>query len=242
MYSRCNLTKLVFFVFALIIVMSAVSWGQSKALQEVVYLKSGGIIRGIIIEQVPNESIKIQTSDGNVFVYKMDEISRIAKEETTASRTGTMQQSSNPTGSKKEPAMAFLLSFLLPGGGQFYNGQIGKGVAMLALTAGGYVLFFVELPSSHYGSNYYYDPYSNEYDYNYHYNEEGSAALSYGGLALAGLTAIWSMIDAPLTASSLNRERGYGALPEQRKGLSLAFCDMGKGKGFAPGLKLKLVF
>jgi len=48
--------------------------------EDVVYLKNGSIIHGVIIEQVPNQSIKIQTRDNNVFVYKMDEIEKIAKE------------------------------------------------------------------------------------------------------------------------------------------------------------------
>ena len=48
--------------------------------QDVVYLKNGSIIRGMIIEQIPNKSIKIQTKDGNVFVFEMDEIEKITKE------------------------------------------------------------------------------------------------------------------------------------------------------------------
>jgi len=48
--------------------------------EEVVYLKNGSIIKGIIIEQVPDVSVKIQTKDGNIFVYKMEEIDRITKE------------------------------------------------------------------------------------------------------------------------------------------------------------------
>lgn len=48
--------------------------------QEVVYLKNGSIIRGIIFEQVPNKSLKIQTRDGNVFVYQMTEVEKITKE------------------------------------------------------------------------------------------------------------------------------------------------------------------
>lgn len=48
--------------------------------QDVVYLKNGSIIRGVIIEQVPNQSISIQTADKSVFVFQMDEIERIAKE------------------------------------------------------------------------------------------------------------------------------------------------------------------
>ena len=48
--------------------------------QETVYLKNGSIIHGNIIEQVPNQSLKIQTRDGNVFVYKIDEVEKITKE------------------------------------------------------------------------------------------------------------------------------------------------------------------
>jgi len=48
--------------------------------QDVVYLKNGTVIRGIIIEQIPFESIKIETKGGSVFVYTLDEIEKITKE------------------------------------------------------------------------------------------------------------------------------------------------------------------
>lgn len=47
---------------------------------EVLYLKNGSIIRGMIIEQIPNEQVKIQTSDGSIFVYTMDQVLKITKE------------------------------------------------------------------------------------------------------------------------------------------------------------------
>jgi hypothetical protein len=47
---------------------------------DVVYLKNGGVIRGMIIEQTPNVQIKIQTKDGSIFVYKMEEIEKMTKE------------------------------------------------------------------------------------------------------------------------------------------------------------------
>lgn len=47
---------------------------------ETVYLKNGTIIRGIVIEQVPNASLKIQTSDGSVFSYSIEEVEKITKE------------------------------------------------------------------------------------------------------------------------------------------------------------------
>ncbi len=56
----------------------------AQTLQEVVYLKNGSVIRGTIIEQVPNVSLRIQTSDGSIFAYPMDEVEKITKEETVA--------------------------------------------------------------------------------------------------------------------------------------------------------------
>lgn len=66
--------------FLLIVFVLAGLCVNAQTLEEVVYLKNGGIIRGIIIEQVPNESLKIQTKDGNVFVYQIEEIEKITKE------------------------------------------------------------------------------------------------------------------------------------------------------------------
>lgn len=54
--------------------------------EDVVYLKNGSVIRGMIIEQIPNVSIKIK-SGPNIFVYKMDEIEKFTKEEVAGSST-----------------------------------------------------------------------------------------------------------------------------------------------------------
>ena len=65
--------------------MTAVVVNAQKTV-EAVYLKNGGLVKGEITEQVPNDHLKIKTKDGNIFVYKMDEVERIAKEvETTES-------------------------------------------------------------------------------------------------------------------------------------------------------------
>lgn len=47
---------------------------------DVVYLKNGSVIKGMIIEQTPNVKIKIQTKDGSIFVYKMEEVEKMTKE------------------------------------------------------------------------------------------------------------------------------------------------------------------
>ena len=54
---------------------------SAQVMQDVVYLKNGSIIRGTIIEQVPNKSLKIKTNDGSVFVYEINDVEKITKEE-----------------------------------------------------------------------------------------------------------------------------------------------------------------
>ena len=66
--------------FILFTLIATVAFAQNNNYQDVVYLKNGSIIRGLIIEQIPNKSIKIQTGDNNVFVYEMSEVEKMAKE------------------------------------------------------------------------------------------------------------------------------------------------------------------
>ncbi|MCR5822547.1 MAG: hypothetical protein K6F85_06510 [Bacteroidales bacterium] len=103
--------------------------------RDVVYLKNGGIIKGQIVEQIPGQNLKIETSDGSVFVYQTSEVEKITKEqvETTSNRLNDYQEKNYFE--YKNPTAAWALSFLIPGGGQFYNGQGGKGGLMLGLYA-----------------------------------------------------------------------------------------------------------
>jgi hypothetical protein len=87
---------LALLLFALI---TAVSFGQSNY-QDVVYLKNGSIIRGVIIEQVPNKSIKIETADRSVFVYQMDEIEKLTKEPIQGKSGGSFSNSGLQSGYK----------------------------------------------------------------------------------------------------------------------------------------------
>ncbi len=46
--------------------------------QDVVYLKNGSIINGAIIEHVLNDHVKVETADGSLWVFNMDEVERIS--------------------------------------------------------------------------------------------------------------------------------------------------------------------
>ncbi len=59
-------------------VFMCVGLGQEKI--DVIYLKNGDIRKGIIIENVPNEKVKIETSDGSIFTIQYADIQKITKE------------------------------------------------------------------------------------------------------------------------------------------------------------------
>jgi hypothetical protein len=48
--------------------------------EDVVYLKNGNIYRGIIVEQVPGQTMKVETIGGNVFTVNISDITKITKE------------------------------------------------------------------------------------------------------------------------------------------------------------------
>ena len=50
-----------------------------NAKERIVYLKDGSVVKGIIIEQITNESLKIQTIDGSVYSFLIDDIEKVAK-------------------------------------------------------------------------------------------------------------------------------------------------------------------
>ena len=72
--------KLIAIVFAAIFIFNQNSFAQ-EGMDDVVYLKNGNVYRGIIIEQVPGESIKVKTIGGNVFSVMIADLQKITKED-----------------------------------------------------------------------------------------------------------------------------------------------------------------
>jgi len=85
----------------------------------------------------------------------------------------------------KSPAAAFWLSFLYPGIGQFYNGQIGKGITMSVLATSSLVALGIVSSSDYWGDT--------------EIAVAGVSAIVYVG------TYIWTLIDAPVSAAVMNR-------------------------------------
>jgi hypothetical protein len=162
--------------------------------QDVVYLKDGSVIHGEIIEQAPNVSVTIQTRDGNVIVCRMDDIAKIARRSVRREEVRA----------EKSPVTAFLLSLFVPGVGQYYNGEIGKGIVQQAFVLGGCVTAAAGIKEE---LHIYYDPWGDPY-YSYHKREK--TPWYWVGLCTAAGAYIWSVIDAPLSADRTNRERFEG--------------------------------
>ncbi|MCL3781842.1 hypothetical protein EMN47_15765 [Prolixibacteraceae bacterium JC049] len=66
-------------LLAVMVLIATLTFGQRK-LQDVVYLKNGSIVRGMLVEVIPEKSVKIETADGSLFVYKTEEVVKIRKE------------------------------------------------------------------------------------------------------------------------------------------------------------------
>ena len=57
-----------------------ITGATAQSIQDVIYLKDGSIYKGTIIEEVPGESYKIESRDGNVYAIITAEIEKLARE------------------------------------------------------------------------------------------------------------------------------------------------------------------
>ncbi len=67
----------IFLVMILCLTLTA--WAQDDR-EDVIYLKNGNIYRGVIVEQVPGETMKIEIYGGNIFTVSISDIAKITKE------------------------------------------------------------------------------------------------------------------------------------------------------------------
>lgn len=44
---------------------------------DVIYLKNGSVIKGEIIETIPDKSYKVRTADGNIFIFAVDKVEKV---------------------------------------------------------------------------------------------------------------------------------------------------------------------
>lgn len=171
---------------------------------DVIHTTKGSVLKGKIVEESANR-VKLQTQDGNIHALFIDEISSrvtesgIREESWVPSEGGSMDllQTVEAMSNQKSPGLALVLSmFIIPGSGQFYNGQTGKGVAFLVTGLGGAILMGAGLSQATET-----DPRTG---LTYTTGEGGGPLLL--GVALALTSGIWGGIDAYKSAKRINRE------------------------------------
>jgi len=97
--------KHTFYLLIIVILFIAtpfISVAQSDLI-DVVYLKNGSIIKGIITEQVPGTAVKIQTADGSLFVFEYDEITKMTREPKLATSAASATQPAPITSAPATP-------------------------------------------------------------------------------------------------------------------------------------------
>lgn len=67
-------------LFILLFSFLALSANAQESMEDVLYLKNGDIYRGIIIEQIPGATLKIQIAGGSVFTISINDVQKITKE------------------------------------------------------------------------------------------------------------------------------------------------------------------
>ena len=181
--------------------------------QDIIYLENGSVVKGIIVELVTDVSVKIKLQDGIVYIYPMDEVRKIIRKEAPKER--------------KSPELAFVLSLIFPGGGQFYNGDISKGITQQLLIAGGLVLVISEASKNRGG-----------------FIDTRNSTFKIVGITMVAGGVLWSLIDAPISASKKNKmlaQNQYGHLLEFQSGKHVVGFDLGYYGSYLGG-KLTLHF
>lgn len=111
--------NLLIFLFTGIFILAGNFNGNCQSM-DIIYLKNGSIIKGRIVEQVPNKSITLETNDGSIFVYQMDDVEKLVHEKAdNINKAGNKKSNKNTANYKKN---CFGLDF---GGGSVANGGGG---------------------------------------------------------------------------------------------------------------------
>lgn len=189
--------------------------------QDVIIFKNGNEVQAKVTE-VGTSEIKYQRFDnlsGPVYTIYRKDIFMIKYENGTKDVISDLSTPESPSGNKRvtgtdyrSPGLAFLFSFLLPGGGQYYNHQHAKGGAMTGLWVGGLITTAV---AASYTVECY-ETYHSGIVCNNLENEGAQAATAVGGMVIFG-SWLWSVIDAPVNAARINRGNKATGLLEFQK-------------------------
>ncbi|MBL7023311.1 MAG: hypothetical protein ISR90_04565 [Candidatus Marinimicrobia bacterium] len=127
-----------------IILLAVVSLAFGLERVDVIHLKNSDIIKGVIVENVPNDYVKIELTCGSIMSYNYRDIIKFSKETVKPPQTQSLYTSDSQKlfmykNLKKSPATAVVLSFLLPSTGHAYAGNWSRGLVFTGLKIGSIV-------------------------------------------------------------------------------------------------------
>lgn len=192
---------IIYFFVAAFVMISQVF---AQQMEDVVYLKNGGVIRGNIVEQIPSQSLKIQTRDGNVLVYSMDEIAKISKEPVIMrGHTGVQKErteqftpsTTNPTAISAQEDRARKLA------------QIDREIAAAERTKRNGIILFLLGVGAQAGGWYAFAPEIDLYTGDISSGSEGLWQAAIWGGFIAEVWGAWKWWDGAQTASRLKAKR-----------------------------------
>jgi hypothetical protein len=180
---------------------------------DTIYLRDGRVFIGRIVDSLPSQgSLVIRLrDDGRDMVVTRAQMARVARvippeipapppvpqRVTVVDRDGQEISSTvitptpvrQPAGKKKSPALSWFLSFLVPGAGQFYNGQWEKGAGFMLVQIVTAATYMHQLDACEIQSP--------------ECNNVRIAVL------VGFVNWIVTQVDAPVSATALNKKNGY---------------------------------
>ncbi len=116
--------KKLFLLITVLIATSSMIVAQQNY-QDVVYLKNGSVIRGVITEQIPNQQLKIETADGNVFVFQFSEVEKLMREPVVVMKKTTASHTSSVSREKTKGYVGIIDAFYGIGVGDYAENLFG---------------------------------------------------------------------------------------------------------------------
>lgn len=153
----------------------------AEAFGDTIHLKDGTIITGTITEEVLGETITIRTPNGIIYTFALADISKITRQQITRQKITT----------RKEPALSCILSIIIPGAGQVYNEEYGKGLFFFLGSSIGLGIAVSAMRRDIFGQ--------------YHVIE-GKEDIAAAGALLWFFNHIISIIEAPISAHQINKK------------------------------------
>jgi hypothetical protein len=97
--------KIIGFTALIVVLFLLVCSEAFSQVRDIVYLKNGSIVKGTIVELIPDKTVKIETSDGSLFVFNLSEVEKIEKEQAT--EPGNHEKGSQISARRSGPAREF---------------------------------------------------------------------------------------------------------------------------------------